>query len=251
MVGAPRASQKVNDMLATLQVRSLAVTVKPGVFIENFHGMILYAESMDTQSDDLKNVFLYDERDNRMPMIVMGRRVDSLQQGEDHMQLTFHDGEIHVNRRDGSYQRVLFDDYRISIPVDLSEQKGIRSTLSMTQDELREEMKQLGSGHPFGSELRARYISFMLEYKRRFTIPLIPMIFVVLGTLWGCGHYRNMRGRPILISLIMSIGYWSIFLLVDGYARKETIPVNIAIWLPNIICILFCYQIFRVRRIYV
>lgn len=248
VTGVPRANQVMIDLLTDLGARNVAVKIIPGVFTENFHGLLIFTDKVDPANNSLERVFVYDERDPRLPMVIFGKTADFVYDSKKKFEMNFHNGEIHVNRKEGGSQKITFENYQLQIPVGYSFERGTQAPLALNHSDLRHEMKLLESENARASP---RYRVLMLELHRRYGLPFACFLFILLGVLWGIGHFRSMRGRPIVVSLGMTVAYWTLYLIGDSLCRSGWTPAFLAVWVPNAATLALSIWLLKQKQRYV
>jgi lipopolysaccharide export system permease protein len=120
---APRAEFRVQQLLFEIGNNRLKSAIKEGTFT-GFYDLLLFTDHYDPVSREMKNVFIFDERDAKTPMTVIsdsGRMIPVRdQKGElAALALQLETGNIHRSEAETrTYQRIDFKDYQLYMKFD-------------------------------------------------------------------------------------------------------------------------------------
>lgn len=227
---APWGNRQFEILITKLGNAKAAATIREGTFSEGFFDMVVYSQDVNTKSNQLKNVFIYDERDPLNPITIIAKsgqifpnsnpdKVGAL------MRLT--QGHIHRTSKD-SYTKINFDSYDLNLARPINEVYAEKSMLSLTFDELK---TQIGSPDTNPDKKRA----LLSEYHKRWAISVACILFAILGVGLGTvTHKRNVRSGSLVMCLGVIIVYWGLYVVGDNLARAGTLPAAISIWFANV-----------------
>src|SRR5690606_4262125 len=96
----PRGNHRFEATLTRIGARTVIRNLKPRVFHEGFFDMVLFAEEISEVHDEMKRVFIYDERDPKYPYAITAKTA-ALRRNESQGLITLRltDGSIHVDRK--------------------------------------------------------------------------------------------------------------------------------------------------------
>jgi lipopolysaccharide export system permease protein len=137
-----------------------------------------------------------------------------------------------LNRPDGAYaQTVAFDRYQINIPLRLPNVNGGKdisqqSTASMTMEQLRRNALLSGDNSQKGREM-------LVHYHKRITLPAGCFILSLLALPLGLQARVGRGAIGIPLGLGFFILYYILFTVGKNLAQETSVPVAMAMWLPN------------------
>ncbi|MGE0762019.1 MAG: LPS export ABC transporter permease LptF [Bdellovibrionales bacterium] len=240
---APWGNRQFEVLINELGRLKAGATIKEGVFSEGFFDLVVYANQVDSKAGLLSKVFIFDERDPQSPLTIIAREgrlirdADPRSGDRAHLQLV--DGSIHRTQQD-NYTKIDFSTYDINLfdPVDLSEKS--KSLPSMSINELNHALKK--------SDLEPKQrVKMEVERQRRWALSLACLIFAFVGVGLGTTTNRRLaRSSGMVLSLIVIIGYWVLYVTAEGLARNQSVPAPVAIWGVNVI---FCgFAVWAMKR---
>jgi lipopolysaccharide export system permease protein len=226
---APWGNRQFELLVHQLGQNKATATIREGVFSEGFFDMVIYANKVDTKANRLKKVFIYDERDPKVPLTIIAKEAEIVpgQKHSDPTLLRLLDGDIH--RTSGAtYTKIRFKTHEISLFDDVN--LGIRekSLPSFNIDEL----KALMNNPKFE---RKEILAYSVEYHRRWSLSVACFVFALLG--FGLGtttNRRTARSGGFVMCVGVIVAYWVVYILAEALAKKGFVPPFIAIWSVNI-----------------
>ncbi|MCE3010859.1 MAG: LptF/LptG family permease, partial [Proteobacteria bacterium] len=116
----------------------------------------------------------------------------------------------------------------------IQEQVRNKSPQSLTIEEISQRLNAEGEMSPQESRI------LQTEFHKRWAISLVCLIFGLLGV--GLGTVTNRRSGKssgLVVSLVLIILYWVLYVSLEGAARSGKLPPALAIWTPNFLFLLF------------
>ncbi len=227
---APWGNRQFELLITKLGNAKAAATIREGTFSEGFFDLVVYAQTVNTKTSQLKNVFIYDERDHANPITIIaknGQIIPNSNPNKIGALLRLTEGNIHRTSAD-SYTKINFGSYDLNLARPIEEVYAEKSMLSLTVDELTEQLKT-----PNLSVEKQRALSS--EFHKRWAISIACILFSILGVGLGTvTHKRNVRSGSLVMSLGVIITYWGLYVVGDNLARAGTLPPVLAIWFANV-----------------
>ena len=209
------------------------VGVKEGVFNDDFFGLVLYADKVDSQDKTLEHVFLYDERDKSRPVSVIADKGMILSSSDlPAVYLVLHGGSIHTFSKDHtSVQKISFDRYTINLSIEEmlkvdTKEKPHWLTLERLEQRISEEEAK-------GNKKMA--LEFRAEYHRKFAVAFASLILAVLGISLGIRPTRAVRSLSFVYTIALVGIYWGLYMNAKNLATSGLLPPALAMWSPNLI----------------
>lgn len=190
--------------------------------------LVVYVEDIDKATNEWQQVWVSDTRDQKTPTITMAQR-GKMYTNINTMTVTIDlfNGSLH--RTDsGQNQIILFDRYRVNIPVKLPATKNTTiGADSMSMKQLLQAANQHGIYTKQGR-------NFLIDYHKRLVLPvgclIMSLMALPLGLQAGPGRHAN--GIPL--GLFSFIIYYVLYTLGKILAEDTNIHVGLAMWTPNI-----------------
>lgn len=240
---APWGNRQFELLINQLGQTKAAATLKEGTFAEGFFDLVIYANEVDSQRGELSKVFIYDERDPKSPLTIIaksGRIIPDPQRPGQSILLQLTDGDIH--RKGEAHTKIKFQDFDIRLldPVQIEQRE--KSPQSMTIEEVQEQISHPGDRKP--EDIR----TLKTEMHKRWAISIACIIFGALGVGLGTQTNRRTKGNGLILSLVVIMAYWILYVSLEGTARSGQLPVAVALWIPNLLFASFAA--YRLKKIW-
>lgn len=237
---APWGNRQFEVLYTRLGNTKAAATIKPGTFSEGFFDMVVYANEVDSETGNLKNIFIYDEKQGETPLTIIaksGQIIPDPSMPGHRILLRLNDGDIH--RKGQNHTKIKFNVYDLKLVDPIKEEEREKSPPSLTLQDLDQRLSEKGL-----SEEDHR--TYLTEYHKRWAIAVLCPIFALLGVGLGTStNRRQQRAGGMVVSLLVIIIYWVFYIVCEGLARGGKAPPALAIWLPNAIFGLFALNSLR------
>lgn len=231
---APWGNRQFEVLINRLGNTKAAASIKEGTFSEGFFDLVLYANKVDSQTGQLKDLFIYDEKNPISPLTIIATEgqiiPDDTNPGRSVL-LRLFKGQIH--RKVESHTVINFDSYDILLndPIKLQEKKKTASSLYL--DELQV-LRHSGATDPLSRK------EYDIEFHKRGALSTACMVFCILGLAFGIiTNRRSGKSSGFILSIGFIIFYWIVYLSFESLVRSNQISVWIGLWLPNILFTLF------------
>lgn len=219
------------------------IGIKPGMFNDDFFGLVLYTEGINEEERTLQHVFIYDNRDPSGPLSVVAKQ-GALISSEDlpEVFLVLQDGVIHSSTTDyQSLQKIHFDKYTINLSIDEilkvdRKEKPKRFPFWLLKQRIKEEEEKKNV---------ANVRVYRAEYHRRFAVAFASLVFALLGVSLGIKPARSVKSGSFVYTLIFVGAYWTVVMIGHSFAIRGWIYPGIAMWLAN-----FLFLSFSIRLLY-
>ncbi len=211
-----------------------SVGIRPGVFNDDFDGIVLYARGMDERRGIMENVFISDEREGEVPATILAKQGRFIPDPENYsMTLHLKQGSVHrrpIEKGKTSYQIVGFKTYEINLDVGKQlapGQQRHRSRGELTWSELKQ-----AEAEADGVKSQRR---FAVERHKRAAIAFAPLVFALVGVPLGLQSHRSGKGAGFALALAISLVYYLMMSVASTLAGKGLLPPIVALYLPNVI----------------
>lgn len=248
----PYGNMATRNLLLDMAKQKASIGIREKVFIDDFRGILLYAEKIPIHGDFLEGVLISDNRILREPNTIIARKA-YLISDVDTMAITLRleDGSTHtVDAGLKNYRKMdfRFYDVRLDLAESLSTdtKAGEKSSIDMTVTELTAKLCSHGVDDPVFREM-------LLVLNKKLTVPLSCLIFALIGLPFGIRAHRAVRSRGFAIGVILILIYYLLSLSGDALAETGRLSPAIGAWAPNVIFavagILFFYFAAREQSI--
>lgn len=224
---APWGNRQFEVLFTRLGNTKAAATIKEGTFSEGFFDLVVYANKVNSESGALENVFIYDEREPGAPLTIIAKRgaiVPDAKSPGHNVLLLLEDGDIH--RKTQTHTKIKFDTYEVKLIDPIQEVIREKSAQSLTLSELREILKK--------TDLKPQdERTYRTEFHKRIAISVLCIVFALIGV--GLGTVTNKRAAKssgMIMCVGIIIGYWVLYVTLEGMARNGQLPPIIAVWTP-------------------
>jgi LPS export ABC transporter permease LptG/LPS export ABC transporter permease LptF len=232
-----RQTYRVLNRLAAAQ---LTAEIQPRVFEEQFPNTILYVgDVVPGTVVRWRNVFLADispagkrrpsgaNEPGEGPRITIASEAIAVPDVErNRIQLGLVNGSTHEAGRDWTQY------YNQSFPrseqvLEASRRSEVRPRIEYTVMDT-------------GPLLRASKDSLeaRIELHQRFALPLACILLALVGVPLGVSSKKGGRSGAFVLTVLLALAYYTSFISLIGLARQGSLPVEVALWLPNSILLL-------------
>ena len=237
---APWGNRQFEILISQLEQTKASATIREGTFSEGFFNMVVYTNEIDSKTGLMSKVFIYDEREE-LPLTVIAKHGQLIQENNNLGNTVFlrlQDGNIH--RQGVSHTKINFGNFDIRLIDPAKENLRAKTPQSMTIEEVSEKLKQPSLGIDLIRDLQ-------VEFHKRWAISLACFIFAIVGVALGTqANSRHQKNNGFILSLIVVICYWALYVTAEGSARNGQTQVALAIWAPNLIFLLFAiYRLYK------
>lgn len=240
----PTAEKISHALILKIGNTRVVNTIKEGTFTSGFFDLLIFADKVDPQSNTLKRVFIYDERENGNPLTVISEEgeivpVRTESEFSSAILLTLKDGSIHRNDLDhDSYQKVDFGFYKLFLKVF---EGGDSFSLKPKMRTVGEIVDFVNTNDPKSAQV----LELKTDLWRRIAFSLIPISFLFLGIGLGTVRTRSVRASAIFLSFILTFVFWVMQALGTIVAQKGVIPIPLVMLVPNVVLLYVGLHFFK------
>ena len=237
----PKGNRAFELMVTKVNSDRVISQMKPGVFQEGFFGLVILAEQITPVKNELRKVFIYDQREENQPIAITARagllRSDSK---EDVLTLRLSDGTVYLQQLDpeGPQKKIDFDVYDINL--ELGSAGGAwrdYSPPSYNFTQLREKLREFQADVP-------AYRQLLVETHRRFSLSFACLVFSGLGFAIGLISQKGIRSTAVILCLLLGTVYWLSFVGANSYALTGGAAPWVGVWAPNLFFALMSWWLY-------
>jgi len=238
----PRGNRAFELLITKLGNERVMAALKPGVFMEGFYGLVLFAEQIIPIKNEMKRIFIYDERDEGHPLAITAQAgLLKTEQEKGYLTLRLTNGAIHVEKKQaaGIQQKIEFDVYDINLELaPTGDNWRAYSPPSFNYEQLKHRIQETLHDPPQHRQLQ-------VELHRRFSLSFACIVFAALGFFIGTNSQRGVRSAAILLCLLVALVYWISYLAANALAVEGWLIPWFGIWLPNALFLGVAYWSYR------
>jgi len=232
MYARPWANHNLKLELWDIARTRASAGLKPQVFNDEFPGLVIYAEHIDSRTDRLIHVLISDERDPNQHNTVFASEGFMISDNDTQtVILRLLNGTIHTSEEGSADYHTDFETYDVNLDLRESLEgpaKKQDDPNEMTLPELSAAVEaKRADGKSAAPEL--------VEFHRKFAIPFACIVFGLVGLPLGIEPARNVRSRGFAVSLAVIFIYYILLSAGQGFAEQGTIPAWFGLWLPNMV----------------
>jgi len=230
----PYGNLASKTLMIDMARQKASIGIREKVFIDDFQGILLYAEQIPAHGNFLEGVLISDSRISREPSTIIARRA-YLVSNPDTMVVTLRleDGSIHtVDAGLKRYRKIdfRFYDVRLDLASALSGEKknGAKSSTEMTLSEISTTLKNRGLNEEALRELA-------IELHKKLTVPLSCLVFALIGIPLGIRAHRSVRARGFTLGLFLVLFYYLLRLVGEALVETGRLSPVLGTWTPDFI----------------
>jgi LPS export ABC transporter permease LptG/LPS export ABC transporter permease LptF len=229
----PYALQESTEILNRLIANQVSAEIQPRIFDEDFPDTILYVG--DVQPGDpvvWRHVFLADVSDPDKRKSGMGQKADgpmitvarlalaTSDVKNNRIQLQMRDYSTHEMGKDGLARDDSAPVKTIALNLRPPEQRALASSAMST----RQLMEYRGPD----------WIEVQTELHSRFARPLACIMLALVGIPLGISTRKGGKSAGYVNAIFLAFfGYYLSSVSLTGLAKRQTLPIPFAVWLPN------------------
>jgi lipopolysaccharide export system permease protein len=240
----PVSGKLFKTTLVRLTNTKVVSTIREGAFTTGFFDLLIFADKVDSRTNRMKHVFIYDEREAKNPLTVVADAGEIITvKAESELSaaamLKLYNGSIHRNDVAGNtYQKIDFEEYRLYLKISEGGDSGITKPEMIPLSELRQRIRKNDTNTYEGREMRG-------ELWKRVAVALSPMIFVFLGIGFGTVRTRAVRAGAFLVAFITAVVYWTLQGWITLAMLRGYLPPWAAMQVPNLLVCAAAWISFR------
>jgi lipopolysaccharide export system permease protein len=227
-IGVPWGNSAFRELSFQVLKRNITATIREKTFWDDIPGVVMYTDQYDELSRTLKGVIIHDGRNAERPMTIFAQNgVVSSADGSQALQLSLHDGSIHIAAAAGLYRLVHFGEYSMSIG-----EKSGGGNISRNEPDMRvsELLSQLDNPATAAKDR----LKLLAELHSRFTFPFASLIFAILAVPLGIQNRRSGKSGGFTVSIAIILSYYVLMSVARTLAEKGAVPPVVALWIPNL-----------------
>lgn len=231
----PHANKAFDYKLKSLARAGLPILLREGTFITTIPGLTFFFRSVSPAELTIRGVFVQDQRQENVRATIIAEKARIVYQRDvNYLTFKISNGVItRVAENLQNAQAVSFKSYDLTLSLDElfnPPERHSKPRREMTLTELLEVMRQ-----PPGGD---KDVSYALEFHIRLAFPASCVFLGLMGAPLGAMFFRRGRMSGITCGIAVFLIYYVVFTAGRGLGENHLLPPFLAIWLPNILCLL-------------
>ena len=217
-------------------------SIQAGTFKDSgFFGLVIYADKIDTKTDEMQNIFIQDKSKKDLPITIIAKAgkilpVETESSLQSAMILELYNGNIYNSSKGVRQDRIKFKNYKMYLKTE--EAIGPSSTNRAKSQSYKKLIERIKS-YKMQRNMKKTLISYKTEFWRRLALAFSSVVFLFIGISYGIKHSRSSRSSPMLITMITIFIYWCLHLIAIRFSLHGKFPPNIAAHVPNTLFLIF------------
>ncbi len=237
----PLSNKEFKKKLTYLTSSGLLAGIKEGQFFTMIPNVTLFASRATEYGRNLEEVFLHLKDKNGPERIIFSHKGELVMEKNkdqmiDKLTLTLFDGNIVGQGKSDDLEKIIFKTYSFPISQGQFGDKFSLKETMLTSGELGELLKmtpeQAEKLYRFNKK---EFFNAKYEFWNRKNGALICFVFCFLGFTLGISGNRGKGRNSGLIGLMCLIGYYGMYFSLVSVAKKEIIPIPLAVFFPAIV----------------
>jgi LPS export ABC transporter permease LptF/LPS export ABC transporter permease LptG len=234
LVASPWAYGAVEQHLFRILKARVAAGITERVFNTAFGRIVIYVEEVSASQVGLRGLLVSDERDPKIWRVVTARE-GRLLTDEEHRRATLRLIDGTINESDVGnptrYRHTTFGLYDMNLSIDTQLTDAAREDKPEKAMRLSQLLEHARSLRRQGQN----YSPFLVEFQKRFAVPVAALVFAVIGFSLGIRSHRGGRAVALVGSLAILLVYYFLLTRLEGVALNRRIPAWLAMWTPNLL----------------
>lgn len=228
-VGVPWGNSAFRELSLRVLTSNITATIQEKTFWDNSPGVVMYTDHYDEKNRLLKGVVVHDGRNPERPMTIFAQNgIISTLPGSQAVQMSLHDGSIHMAGEKGLYRLVHFGEYSMTIGEKGGGLPASRNESDMLVSELNDQIKNPGTPDKMRQKLQ-------IEFHSRFTFPFASFVFAILAVPLGLQNRRSGKSGGFTVSILIILAYYVMMSVAKTLPEKGILPAFVALWIPNLL----------------
>lgn len=229
----PEGNRAFKGLVDELTRQKAYVGITPRIFIDDFDGLVLYVNSVDTSGRYLEKIFIADERDPGLSHAIIAQKGVVMGNAQTKgLALRLSDGEIHYDSKDlKNTDTVQFNTYELSL--DLTQSAKSSGPGELGESEMR--LKELWEEIQKVETKDVKYNMLVMEFHEKFSVPFSCLILGFIGLAIAVQSKAYGFSAGVAMALGVFLGYYVLLSAAKSFGESGAIPPALGMWMPNIL----------------
>lgn len=237
----PRSNKEFRQKITYLTSSGLLAGIKEAQFFTLIPEVTLFATRASKYGRNLEEVFLHLKEKNERERVIFSSRGELLFESDgsnlaNKLTLVLYDGNI-IGRSDGKdLEKINFSKYTFPISHgQFGDPFSVKETM-LSSEELEGVLKMTAEeAHKTYGFNKKEFFNAKYEFWSRKNSAFICFVFCFLGFGLGVSGNRGKGRNSGVIGLCCLLLYYGLFFSLVGLAKKNAIPIPLAIFFPSLV----------------
>jgi len=232
---APYSNMATKNLLYSVARSKAGIAIKEKVFMADFKGILLYADTISDRGFSMEGVLVSDQRTDEEQAIIIAKNAFLISDPKSmDVTLRLENGSTYAVTKDlKNFRKMDFRYYDINLDLSSTlteaQKSRTRSKKEMTPIEL---LQKINSDH----QNDRLYREYFLELNKKFSLPFSCLIFGILGIALGVRtHHRSVKARGFTLGLITVLLYYLLQLGCDALVTSGFLFPLLGSWIPTLL----------------
>jgi lipopolysaccharide export system permease protein len=230
----PQGNYATKQHLYNVSKKQASIGIREKIFIDDFDGLLIYAETIPIDGAFMEGVLISDNRLMQEPSTIVAKKAYLISDPKTlTVTMRLENGSTHtVDAGLSNYRKMDFSTYDVNLDIRsaLFSESNLKekSSAEMTVLELREKLqkKDIEKHH-------AREIA--IELNKKLSIPMSCLILGMLGIPLGMRAHRSVKSRGISLGAIIVTLYYMLQLGGEALVKTGNVSPPLGAWVPNLV----------------
>jgi lipopolysaccharide export system permease protein len=229
----PEGNRAFKGLVDELTQQKAYVGITPRIFIDDFDGLVLYVNSVDTSGRYLEKIFIADERDPGLSHAIIAQKGVVMGNAQTKgLALRLSDGEIHYDSKDlKNTDTVQFNTYELSL--DLTQSAKSSGPGELGESEMR--LKELWEEIQKVETKDVKYNMLVMEFHEKFSVPFSCLILGFIGLAIAVQSKAYGFSAGVAMALGVFLVYYVLLSAAKSFGESGAIPPALGMWMPNLL----------------
>ncbi|MDI6840843.1 MAG: LptF/LptG family permease [bacterium] len=230
----PESNHRLKNLMVDIAQKKPCFRIKALVILKDFNGYDIQVGSVNYKQSTIQRVKLFE---NETAKEIFANR-GSFYTDSVGITIMLSDGEIHEPVNPGIYRRLIFNEYRIHLPLDqefVRLNREYRSERELSAIGLKERIKEEQRKERNELYKKRKIDSLLIEYHKKYSIPFACIVFVLLGCPLAIRVRKGGAGTGFGIGLLFFIFYYICLIAGEDLGDRGIIVPWLSMWFPNIV----------------
>ena len=224
---SPLTNRLLVEQEAQIGLRQISAELQPRVFEERFPNLVLYVRDVVSGTHpSWKGILLAEVSNPDRPKITVAQEgVLYSDPAQGRLQLHLTNGTIHESGPEpGEYSLATFSVTDIPVHLPPRSPSSVKPNAQLTNSEL--------GAVPRSDPGR---LEAQIELHRRLALPFAALFLTLVAIPLGLSSHKGGKASGIILTLLMIVAYYSLFVGGMSLARQRLLPVWLGVWTPNLL----------------
>ncbi len=212
--------------------QKVAIGLQPRVFMSQFNDLVLYANEIDKQTNQMHGLFIVEKKPESTSWVFADSGNILTDDKEETVTIRLQDGVVHRQQTESvdNYQLIHFRNYDIQPEISAMSEPRKRSRLKPKELSTGKLWDDISSG---GNPAKTRELQ--AELHLRLVSPLAPLLFVLFGLPFSMQSHRSGRSGGFVMGLVIFLGYYFMLSAALTLTKDASVSPWLTFWAAHLL----------------